>query len=398
MSVQQRIKELSIEIFEEVRSFRRHLHANPELSFHEFNTAGFIESSLEKMGVKSVRMAETGVVALIEGQNPHTRCIALRADTDALPILEVNSSEYCSTNPGVMHACGHDAHTASLLGTVKILHTLRSEFQGTIKCIFQPGEERIPGGASLMIAAGVLENPKVELILGQHVMPLLDAGELGFREGMYMASADEIYITIKGKGGHAAHPHTLIDPVTIGAQMIIALQQIVSRNANPAIPSVLSFGKVEAKGATNVIPDQMYIEGTFRTFNEDWRFKAHDLIRKTAIGICESLGAELDIEVRTGYPYLENDIGLTTAMSEAAAEFNGSEKVKALSLWPAGEDFAFYTREIPGCFYRLGVRNEQKGISSLLHTPTFDIDEDALRTGMSTMAWLALEALNYQNK
>lgn len=338
-------------------------------------------------------MANTGVVCLLEGKNPTSKTLALRADIDALPILERNNCDYRSDNDGVMHACGHDVHTACLLGALTLLKDCRDDFEGTIKFIFQPGEERIPGGASLMIAEGVLKNPDVNNIIGQHVMPLLPAGNVGFRKGMYMASADEIYITIKGKGGHGAHPHTLVDPVAIGAQVITALQQVVSRNAKPATPSVLSIGKVIANGATNIIPDEMYLEGTFRTFDEEWRYQAHRLIERTVTGICASMGASAEVDIKVGYPYLENDSQFTDEIQQYAVEYLGAEHVKELEIWPAGEDFAFYTREIPGTFYRLGVRNEEKGITSNLHTATFDIDEQALVTGMGLMAYATIRHL-----
>lgn len=393
MSVKQRITAAAEALYPEIIGIRRHLHQHPELSFEEFNTAGFIEKQIAMMGLQSTRMAVTGVVCLLEGKNPGKKTLALRADIDALPILEKNNCDYRSQNEGVMHACGHDVHTSSLLGALHILKDLRDEFEGTIKFIFQPGEERIPGGASLLIAEGVLKDPRVENILGQHVMPLLPAGQVGFRKGMYMASADEIYITIQGKGGHGAHPHTLIDPVAIGAQVITALQQVVSRNAKPATPSVLSIGKVIANGATNIIPDEMYLEGTFRTFDETWRYDAHTLIRRTVEGICEAMGANAVVDIKVGYPYLENDPDLTSRIQSYAIEFLGEEQVKELEIWPAGEDFAFYTREIPGTFYRLGVRNEAKGITSNLHTATFDIDEEALKTGMGLMAYAAFRHL-----
>lgn len=393
MTLKLRILQASKDNFNEVLKIRRHLHANPELSFEEFKTAEFIENQLQSWGYQTKRMANTGVIALLEGKSAALKTLALRADIDALPILEKNKTNYCSKNDGVMHACGHDVHTSSLLGVAKILKDFTADFDGTIKFIFQPGEEKIPGGASLLIAEGVLQNPTVDTILGQHVMPLLPAGKVGFRKGMYMASADEIYITIKGKGGHGAHPHTLIDPVTIGAQVITALQQIVSRNAKPAVPSVLSIGKVIANGATNIIPDEVYMEGTFRTFDETWRAEAHELIKKTVNGVCQAMGATADVEVRVGYPYLENDIELTERTKQHAIDYLGEENVTDLEIWPAGEDFAFYTRAIPGTFYRLGIRNESKGIISNLHTPTFDIDEDALITSVGLMSYLAIKEL-----
>lgn len=287
MSVKQRITSASEAIFPDIQRVRRHLHQHPELSFEEFETAVYIENYIHQLGLTTSRMAGTGVICLLQGKNPSKSTLALRADIDALPISEKNSCEYRSQNEGVMHACGHDVHTASLLGALTILKDLKDEFEGTIKFIFQPGEERIPGGASLLIAEGVLKNPEVHQIIGQHVMPLLPAGHVGFRKGMYMASADEIYITIKGKGGHGAHPHTLIDPVTIGAQVITALQQIVSRNAKPATPSVLSIGKVMAHGATNIIPDEMYLEGTFRTFDEPGDTQPMNKSRKPSLGFAK---------------------------------------------------------------------------------------------------------------
>ncbi|MFC4870586.1 M20 metallopeptidase family protein [Negadavirga shengliensis] len=373
---------------------RRHLHANPELSFQEYDTVAFVEAQLRTFGVHQIeKKAETGLVALIEGKNPDSKVIALRADMDALPITEQNEVEYASKNPGVMHACGHDVHTSSLLGTTRILNELKDNFEGTVKLIFQPGEEKVPGGASLMIKDQALLNPKPSAILGQHVMPLIPVGKVGFRKGMYMASADELYLTVKGKGGHGAMPETLVDPVLITSHIIVALQQVVSRNASPKIPSVLSFGKILADGATNVIPNEVKIEGTFRTLNEEWRNKAHTLMVKIAKGIAEGMGGEVDFEVRKGYPFLKNDPELTERAASSAKAYLGEENVLDLDIWMAAEDFSYYTQEIDGCFYRLGTRNEAKGIISGVHTPTFDIDEDALEVSTGLMAWLALEEL-----
>ena len=388
-----RIQALARNFFTEVKEIREHLHQNPELSFKEFETANFIEAKLQEMGLETQRMANTGVVALIKGENPDSKIIALRADIDALPIYQKSEKEYKSKNEGVMHACGHDVHTSSLLGTAKILVGLKDSFEGTIKLVFQPGEEVIPGGASLLIKEGVLEKPKVESMIGQHVMPLIDAGKVGFRKGMYMASADELYVTVYGKGGHGAMPEMNIDPVVISSHIIIALQQIVSRNANPKIPSVLSFGKVIAEGATNVIPNEVKIEGTFRTLNEEWRYEAHKKMKRIAEGIAESMGGSCDFEVRVGYPYLENNEDLTEKMQKAAEEYLGKENVLDLDIWMAAEDFAYYTHHTDACFYRLGVRNEKEGITSSVHTPTFDIDAKALETGIGLMAYLALEEL-----
>ncbi|WP_339875393.1 M20 family metallopeptidase [uncultured Algoriphagus sp.] len=389
-----KIKSLAKAYKEEVIANRRHLHANPELSFEEYNTSKYVKEKLQAIGITNIESkADTGWAALIEGKNPNKRVVALRADMDALPIIEANEVLYKSKNHGVMHACGHDAHTASLLGAAKILNELKDDFEGTIKLIFQPGEEVAPGGASLMIADKVLENPRPNGIIGQHVMPFIEVGKVGFRPGIYMASADEIYVTVKGKGGHAAMPETLIDPVLIASHMIVALQQVVSRAASPKIPSVLSFGRVEALGATNVIPNEVKIQGTFRTLDEEWRAKAHEKMLSIAHGIVEGMGGEVDFEIKKGYPFLKNDPELTQRSHQAAIAYLGEENVLDLDIWMAAEDFAFYSQEVEGCFYRLGTRNEAKGITSGVHTPTFDIDEDALEIGSGLMAFLAVSEL-----
>ncbi len=393
--LQDKIKSLASAYKEEVISFRRHLHAHPELSFKEFETATFVANKLKEFGITEIESkATTGWSALIKGKNPEKRVVALRADMDALPIIEANEVPYKSQNPGVMHACGHDAHTASLLGAAKILNEVRDQFEGTIKLIFQPGEEIIPGGASLMIQDKVLENPRPQAILGQHVMPFIPAGKVGFRSGLYMASTDELHLTITGKGGHGAMPETFIDPVLISAHLLVALQQIVSRVANPKIPSVLSFGRVEALGATNIIPNEVKIQGTFRTLDEAWRAKAHEKMRQIAEGIVEGMGGQLDFEIRKGYPFLKNEPALTARSVEAARAYLGAENVLDLDIWMAAEDFAFFSQEVDGCFYRLGTRNEARGITSGVHTPTFDIEEEALEIGAGLMAWLAVSELS----
>lgn len=385
------IQKLAKEVAPKVQNWRHHIHANPELSFEEFETARFVSDRLTEFGIEHQHgVAGTGVVGLIKGRNPDSRIIALRGDMDALPIVEQNEVPYKSTKPGIMHACGHDVHTSSLLGASWILQQVKDQFEGTIKLIFQPGEEKVPGGASLLIKEGVLQNPAPQSIVGQHVMPFLPVGKVGFREGLYMASADEIYLTIHGKGGHGAMPNLAIDVVAISAQVITALQQVVSRSADPKTPSVLSFGTVIAKGATNILPNSIYLEGTFRTMDEDWRAKAHQKIRQIVEGICESFGAKADLEIRKGYPFLKNDPVLTRKMKKCAQEYLGAENVVDLDIWMAAEDFSYYTQEMPGCFYRLGTRNEEKGIVSGVHTPTFDIDEDALEIGCGLMAWLAV--------
>ena len=389
-----RIKSLAHAYKQEVIDLRRHLHTHPELSFKEYETAAFVAKKLKEIGITEIESkATTGWSALIRGKNPEKKVVALRADMDALPIIEANEVPYKSQNPGVMHACGHDAHTASLLGAAKILNEVRDQFEGTIKLIFQPGEEIIPGGASLMIKDKVLENPRPSSILGQHVMPMIPAGKVGFRSGLYMASTDELYLTIKGKGGHGAMPETFIDPVLISAHLLVALQQIVSRVANPKIPSVLSFGRVEALGATNIIPNEVKIQGTFRTLDEAWRAKAHEKMRQIAEGIVEGMGGQLDFEIRKGYPFLKNEPALTARSVEAARAYLGAENVLDLDIWMAAEDFAFFSQEVDGCFYRLGTRNEARGITSGVHTSTFDIEEEALEIGAGLMAWLAVSEL-----
>ncbi len=389
-----RIKELAAKYAGDTINDRRYLHANPELSFEEFNTCKYVAEKLRSFGIETQEgVADTGVVGLIKGRNPEKKIIALRADMDALPIIEANDVPYKSKNIGVMHACGHDVHTSSLLGSARILQEVRDSFEGTVKLVFQPGEEKIPGGASLMIKAGVLQNPAPVNIIGQHVMPSIPAGKVGFRSGMYMASADEIYVTVKGKGGHAAMPDKNIDPILIASHIIIALQQIVSRNCDPKLPCVLSFGKFIANGATNVVPNEVKIEGTFRTLDEKWRKDAHAKMKKMAECIAEGMGGECEFTVLNGYPYLRNEPELTGRLKSFATDFLGEENVVDLDLWMASEDFAYYTQQIDACFYRLGVRNEAKGIISGVHTPTFDIEESALETGSGLMAWLAVNEL-----
>jgi len=389
----QRIQELAKSYFQDTVNNRRFLHQNPELSFEEFNTSAFVKQILTDLEIPYETMANTGVVAIIKGELPSNKVLALRGDMDALPITEVEGRSYGSNNVGVMHACGHDVHTSSLLGVAKILNDLKSEFGGTIKFIFQPGEERLPGGASLMIKEGVLQNPAPQGIVGQHVMPFIEAGKVGFRSGKYMASCDELFMTVRGKGGHGAQPHQNIDPIAITAQIITAMQQIVSRNADPRTPSVLSWGKIIGNGATNVIPDEVYLEGTFRTFDEKWRADAHEKMTQMAVGIAESMGASCDFEVRKGYPFLINEPKITEASRSYAVDYLGAENVVELDLWPAAEDFAYYSQETNACFYRLGTGNEAKGITSAVHTPTFDIEESALETSIGLMAYIAIRYL-----
>jgi amidohydrolase len=388
-----KITNLANQIHSDVVANRRHLHANPELSFHEYETAAFVAQKLDELGIEYKKMANTGLVALIKGAKQSDAVVALRADMDALPIVEANDVVYKSKNPGVMHACGHDVHTSSLLGTAKILTELKNEFGGTVKLIFQPAEEKLPGGANMMIKEGVLENPKPNAVVGQHVMPLIESGKVGFRSGKYMASTDEIYVTVHGKGGHGAQPQQNIDPVLITSHIIIALQQIISRVADPKTPSVLSFGKVIANGATNVIPNEVYLEGTFRTMDEEWRAKAHEKMKKMAEGIAEAMGGSCDFNIVRGYPFLINEEVLTADARAYAEDYLGKENVLDLDIWMAAEDFAYYSQVSDACFYRLGTGNISRGITSSVHTPTFDVDEDSLRLSTGLMTYIALKQL-----
>ncbi len=386
--LEQQIKNLARQYADEFIEVRHHLHMHPELSYHEFETSKFVQSKLASFGIPFEIKATTGVLGMIKGKNPESRVIALRADMDALPIQEENLVTYKSKTAGVMHACGHDVHTTILLGAAKILHELKNEWEGTIKLLFQPGEERNPGGASYMIRDGVLENPRPTGIIGLHVHPGLDLGKLSFRKGRVMASADEIYITIKSKGGHAAAPHLTADTILIASHLIVSLQQIISRNNNPTSPSVLSICSIQGGHTTNVIPSEVKLMGTFRAMDEAWRYKAHELIRKQATGLVQAMGADIDLHIDIGYPTVDNDPVLTDAAWKRANEYMGKDNVSETEMRMGAEDFGYYTQVIPGCFYRLGVRNKEEGIIHNVHTPQFNIDERAIEKGMGIMAWL----------
>jgi len=394
MDLKKTIRNLSAELHPEISGIRRHLHINPELSFMETGTSAYICDRLNTGGISfRAGIAKTGIVAVIKGNQPGKKVIALRADMDALPIQELNDVPYKSKNPGVMHACGHDAHSASLIGTAFILERLKELFGGTVILIFQPGEEKAPGGASLMINEGIFKDVKPDLILGQHVLPSLKSGMAGFAPGAVMASSDEIYISIRGKGGHAAIPNRVNDTVLAASQVIVSLQQIVSRNANPFSPTVLSFGKVTADGAVNVIPSEVKIEGTLRTMDEKWRKKAIDKIGHIAKSVALSMNTTCDINFVSGYPVLRNDPEVTDRSISFASEFLGKDQVAALEPRMTAEDFAFFASIIPATFYRLGTAGSEKGLSSDLHTSNFDIDEASLKTGMGLMAYLSIRHL-----
>jgi len=392
-----KIRSLASRFYADAVTYRRHIHMYPELSFKEQNTSSYVSHHLKKFGIEvTTGVGGFGVIGLLKGEGPgdNNRVVALRADMDALPIHEQNDVPYKSTNPGVMHACGHDVHTASMLATAGILSELRSEWSGTVKFIFQPAEELLPGGAFLMIKDGVLKNPDVDIIIGQHVHPTLLPGQIGVRGGMFMASSDELYLTVKGKGGHGAMPHLNIDPILISAHIITGLQQIISRNCDPIVPSVLTLGKINSDGgATNVTPSQVFIEGTFRTLDEKWRKEALVLIENMAKGIATGMGGVCEVNIEHGYPYLENEPRLTQRIKTHAQQYLGVENVVDLDVRMTSEDFAYYSQQIPACFLRLGTGNPAKNITSSVHTSTFDIDEEALLHSIGMMAWLAVNEL-----
>lgn len=382
----ERIKLLAKQYAPGFIEIRHHLHAHPELSYQEFETSKFVQQKLGELGIPFQVKSTTGVVGLIEGRNPSSRIVALRADLDALPITEQNDVPYKSQNNGVMHACGHDVHTTCLLGAAKILSETRDEWEGTVKLIFQPGEEKNPGGASLLIKEGVLETPKPQGIFALHVNPQLETGLLSFRAGKVMASADEIYITVRSKGGHAAAPHLTKDIVLIAAHLVVSLQQIISRNNNPFSPSVLSITSFQGGYTTNVIPTEVKLMGTFRAMDEEWRFKAHELIYKLTRELVASMGAEVDVHIDVGYPCVYNNEVLHNKARKIAEKFMGAENVEETEMRMGAEDFGYYSQEIPGCFFRLGTANKEKGITAGVHTPLFNIDERAIETGMGIMA------------
>lgn len=392
------IKAKAKHYFEKIQSIRHHLHMHPELSFQEIETGKYIARILDELGIPYTDgWCENGIVAMIRGEKPSTKVTMLRADIDALPIAEKSNKSYKSQNEGVMHACGHDVHTSCLMGAMHILNDIKSEFGGTVKCIFQPGEEVLPGGASIMIKEGVLENPKPASVIGQHVHPPLEAGKIGIKSGIYMASADEIRMVVRGKGGHGALPHDCVDTVLMSARILVALQDVVARNTNPNIPAVLSFGKINSTGgATNIIPDEVKIEGTFRTMDEGWRREAHGLIKRIAEKTAESMGGSCDVEILVGYPCLINEPLLTERVRTAMVAYMGDSNVVELPIRLTAEDFSYYSQQANACFYRLGTGNKAKGITSAVHTPTFDIDEKALEIGMGLMAYLAVEELRDQ--
>ncbi len=388
------IKKLTNERFDRIISHRRHIHQHPELSFQEHNTSAYVAAQLKQMGIPyRAGIAGTGIVGTIEG-NGKGSVIALRADMDALPINEETGLPFASKNKNVMHACGHDAHTATLLGTAEILNELKEQWHGTVLLIFQPGEEQFPGGASLMLKEGILKNPKPDLILGQHVLPEMPSGHVGFKPGMYMASGDEVYLTIKGKGGHAALPHILNDTILITSHIIVALQQIVSRNVPANIPTVLSFGKIDGPGATNIIPEEVKVAGTLRTMNEEWRAKIKNQIRHIATGIAQSMGAECIVDIKDGYPVVLNHERYTNDAIQFAREIMPAEAIEKMDIRMTAEDFGYYTHELPAIFYRFGVKQQAPNKTGALHTSYFNLNEKGLKPATELLTWLSVRFLN----
>lgn len=387
-------RDLTDKCFDYVQNIYRHLHQNPELSFQEVNTSNFIQTELKKMGIPfRAGIAKTGVLGKIEGKNPEKKIIALRADMDALPICEQTNLPFKSVNNNVMHACGHDVHVTCLLGAAKILEQLKDNFEGTILLIFQPGEEKAPGGANLMLNDGIFDELEPELIIGQHVSVDFFTGEMAFLTGKIMASADEIYIKIKGQGGHGALPHICNDTVLAASQTIVSLQQLASRLCPPKIPMVLTFGKFIANGATNVIPNEVDLSGTFRTLDETWREEAKNHIKRIITQTCGAYGCTAEINIPEGYPCVINDEKITQEATLYAQNFAGNENVKQFELRMTSEDFGFFSQKYPSCFYRFGVKRRDNSNISGLHTPTFEIDEEALKTGTGGLAWIAYNFL-----
>ena len=380
-------------IYEKIKGYREHLHQNPELSYKEFNTMEYVAAKLKEIGIPYEKgVAGTGIIGIIRSSkhSENQACIGLRADLDALPIQEQNTASYKSKVDGIMHACGHDVHTSILLGAAEILFELREDLEHPVKLIFQPGEEKNPGGASLLIEAGVLENPKVKEMYALHVFPELEVGKLGMRSGLYMASSDELHLEIIGVGGHGAMPEKCINPILIGSEFIIEAQNIIHKSCPKEVPCVISFGHFDALGATNVIPDRAEIKGTFRTMNEEWRGKAAILLMDLANKLENKYKGNVNLEISKGYPFLKNDEELTEKLKAKFESFFGPEKIEGLALRMTSEDFSFYSQTIPVCFFRLGVGNKEKGIIYSVHHPKFDIDSACLKTGMLAMIQAAL--------
>lgn len=398
------LKELNAKIaavFPKIVSIRRHIHQHPELSFQEYETSAYIQQQLRELGIPFEVVAQTGVVAVLTGQKSASDdIVVLRADIDALPIDEQNDVDYKSKNSGVMHACGHDFHTANLLGAASLLNDYKTEFSGKIVLLFQPAEEKIPGGAIQVLESGIMESfgGTIKAVLGLHVSPRVSVGKVGLRSGRFMASSDEFYFTIKGRGGHAAEPHRAVDPIMIGAQLLTTLQQVVSRKANPDVPSVLTFGRFIGDGAANVIPEEVKLAGTFRTMDEVWRKEALEMVAEIAATLPVSLGAKVEVEVRHGYPALYNDPALTQKVKTIIAETMGNSVPQDLEIWMAAEDFAYYSYRYPSLFMLIGTNNDDSTTQYGLHNPQFNLDEKAFETSIAVLVNAAISLLNESNE
>lgn len=384
---------LSDSLMDEIIAIRRQLHQYPELSFKEFRTSETIRGILDQWGIPfTFPHVNTGIVASIRGEHKGSR-IALRSDMDALPIEEQSGLAYSSRNKGVMHACGHDMHMASLLGTIRVLDKLKHEIHGEILCLFQPAEELIPGGAKLMLEEGVFEGRQPDLIIAQHVLPEMEAGHVGFKPGIYMAANDEVFIKVKGKGGHGALRQQIKDPILMASSILLTLQEEIMGLAPGSSPTVLSFGRVLANGAVNVIPDEVTLEGTFRTMDEEWRKEAHAHIARISADIASAAGGAAEVEIRHGYPYLHNHESLTLEARKLAIDLLGKDRVEDMDIRMTAEDFAWFTQRIPGMLYRLGVKDPGTEQVYSLHTPLFQASEAALSTAIPLMSYLAIELL-----
>ena len=372
------------------------LHMNPEPSFAEEKTSEFVQQHLEGLGISFTGgWAGHGVVAVIKG-HAEGNVVGLRADLDALPIHEQNDVAYRSQNEGWMHACGHDFHTACLLGVAEALHTLRNQWAGEVVLIFQPGEERLPGGASQMIEQGVLHRHKPHVMLAQHVTPEISAGEVGFKQGRFMASTDEIYITVTGKGGHAAMPASFISPIIAASNLVLGLEKEFMHPVSQAgmhYPTVFTIGKFEGLGATNVVPKEVKLEGTFRTFNEQWRKACHNVLQRFCLKFARKNHVEVDLRIVRGYPCLVNHPELTAFCEDEARQYLGEERVHSLPLRMTAEDFAFFSERMPVCFYRIGTGGQTPETRFNVHHPNFDVAQESMETALGLMTWLTLNAL-----
>ena len=386
--IKNQIKKITKSIIRDVIDIRRWIHQHPELSFQEEQTSKYICKILKENHIDFINnIGGYGVVALIKCSDPEHRVVGLRADMDALPIQEKNNIDYKSIYDGVMHACGHDVHTAIMLGTAIVLNKIKHQIKGTVKIIFQPAEEKLPGGASIMINDGVLENPKIDQMLALHVYPEFEVGTVGFRGGKYMAACDELYLTVKGQGGHAALPDKVVNPITIAAHLIVRIKDLVQSMANDN-QYVLEFGDFHAYGASNVIPSEALIQGTLRTLDEDFRNDIHQLLQRELTKIARKHSGSCTVDIKKGYPVLYNDPLLTQQCKRLSMQFLNPKYVKDLDVRMSSEDFSYFSQECPSCFFRLGVANTEKKIHHLVHTPYFNIDEKSLEIGVGLMSYL----------